>query len=321
MLFARSVLSLATALLATTVVAQAWPTKPVRIVVPFPPGGTTDQIARFVQPHLTTSLGQPVVVENRVGAAGSIGAAQVVKASPDGYDFLLAFDTHGVNPSLIPNLPFDTLKDLAPVMLIGTGPMLVTVHASTPYQNFGELLAAARAKAGFITYGTIGSGSLAHLAMTQLGGQVKADWTHVPYKGGGPLAADAAAGHVPVAVATVLLLSPHVQSGKLRALAVTSPKRTTQFPNVPTIAESGAPGFAAEAWWMLLAPAKTPTAVIDRMNREFAAALKQPTVGERLVQQGLVLTMEGPAAASAFLAREVERWGQVVRANNIKAGE
>ena len=160
----------------------AWPQQPIKWIVPFPTGGTVDQMARLLQPHLQQALGQPIVIDTRVGASGSIGTAAVAKSPPDGYTWVMVFDTHGVNPSLIPNLPFDTLKDLAPVMLIGTGAMVVTAHASTPYKSFSDLLQAARSKPGSISYGTIGSGSLAHLAMTSMGNQLKADWTHIPYK-------------------------------------------------------------------------------------------------------------------------------------------
>ena len=301
--------------------AQAWPSQPIRIIVPFPPGGTSDQIARHMQPHLQQSLGTQVLVENRAGASGSIGTGATAKAPPDGNTYVLVFDTHGVNPSLIPNMPFDTLKDLAPVMLIGKSPMVFTAHASAPYKSFGEVMAAARAKPDSIGYGTIGSGSLAHLFVTLIGKQAGFSMTHVPYKGGGPLTTDAVAGHVPVAIATAALLSPHVQSGKLRALAVTSSTRFAQLPDVPTVAEQGVPGVSAEAWWGLLAPAKTPAPIVARMHAEFAKALRNPAVNEKLTQQGVVLTMDGPDELAKFVANEVERWGKVVRDNKITAGQ
>lgn len=301
--------------------AQAWPSQPIRIIVPFPPGGTSDQIARHMQPHLQQSLGTQVLVENRAGASGSIGTGATAKAPPDGNTYVLVFDTHGVNPSLIPNMPFDTLKDLAPVMLIGKSPMVFTAHASAPYKSFGEVMAAARAKPDSIGYGTIGSGSLAHLFVTLIGKQAGFSMTHVPYKGGGPLTTDAVAGHVPVAIATAALLSPHVQSGKLRALAVTSSTRFAQLPDVPTVAEQGVLGVSAEAWWGLLAPAKTPAPIVARMHAEFAKALRNPAVNEKLTQQGVVLTMDGPDELAKFVANEVERWGKVVRDNKITAGQ
>ena len=302
--------------------AQNWPAQPVKIVVPFPPGGTTDQIARHVQPHLQQSLGQQVVIENRGGASGAIGAGVVAKSAPDGYTFLLVFDTHGVNPSLIPNMSFDTLKDLAPMMLIGKSPMVFTAHPSQPYKTFGDVVAASKAKPNSVGFGTIGSGSLAHLYVTLLGKQGGFAMTHVPYKGGGPLVTDTLAGHVPVSIATVALLAPHIKAGKARALAVTSAQRFPQLPDVPTVAEAiGLQGADAESWWGLLAPAKTPAAIIARMNDEFAKALKNPGVNEKLTAQGVVLTMNGPDDFGKFLANEVDRWGKVVRENKITAGE
>jgi len=301
--------------------AQAWPSQPVRFVVPFPPGGTTDQIIRHAQPHLQQSLGTQILIENRGGASGAIGTGVVAKSAPDGYTWVVVFDTHGVNPSLIPNMTFDTLKDLAPVMLIGKSPMVFTTHPTTAYRTFGEVLAAARAKADAVSYGTIGSGSLAHLFVTLMGKQAGFSMTHVPYKGGGPLVTDSLAGHVPVSIATAALFAPHIKSGKLRALAVTSPQRFPQLPDVPTLAEQGVAGLDAEAWWGLLAPAGTPAPIIARMNAEFAKALREPGVNEKLTQQGVVMSLSQPAEFGKFVANEVERWGKVVRDNNIKAGQ
>jgi len=305
----------------STAFAQTWPSQPLKIVVPFPPGGTVDQITRMLQPHLQQALGQSLIIENRAGASGSIGTAVAAKSPPDGNTWVFVFDTHGVNPSLIPNMPFDTLKDLAPVMLIGRGAMVITAHSTMPYKTYAEMLQAARAKPGSISYGSIGSGSLAHLAMTALGNQQKVDWTHVPYKGGGPLATDGAAGHVPVTMATYALWAPHLASGRLRALAVTSPKRMTQLPDVPTLIESGVPGFTAEAWWGVLAPAGTPAPIVARMNAEIARALKIPAVQERLNQMGVDVTASSPEELGKFVAAEVNRWAAVVRDNKIKAGE
>ena len=300
--------------------AAQWPNQPIRIINPFPPGGTVDQISRLLQPHLQQGLGQSIVIESRVGASGSIGTAAAAKAIPDGNTWVFVFDTHGVNPSLIPNLPFDTLKDLAPVMLIGKGAMVVTAHSTTPYKTFNEVVQAARANSSAISYGTIGSGSLAHLAMTAIGSQLKTAWTHIPYKGGGPLVSDGIAGHVPVTMATYALWAPHIASGRLRALAVTSPRRMAQLPDVPTVAELGVPGFEAEAWWGVLAPTGTPPAIIARMNTELAKALKLPAVQERLIQMGIVVTSSSPEELGKFVAGEVERWGKVVREHGIKAG-
>ena len=313
---------LAASLLALAAGAHAqWPAQPVRIIAPFPPGGTIDQLARLFQPHLQQALGQSVIIENRAGASGSIGTSVAAKAAPDGYTWVMVFDTHGVNPSLIANMPFDTQKDLAPLMLFGTGAMVVTAHASTPYQTFGDIVQAARGKAGTISYGTIGSGSLAHLAMTQLGVQLKAEWTHIPYKGGGPLVSDGIAGHVPVTMATYALWAPHIASGRLRALAVTSSKRMTQLPDVPTIAELGSPGFQAQAWWGMLGPAGIPQPVMTRMHAEMAKVMKLPAVVDRFNQMGIEIAASSPDELGKFIANEVSRWNKVVRDNKIQAGE
>ena len=305
-----------------TAFAQApWPNQPVKLINPFPPGGTVDQISRLLQPHLQQALGQPVVIDTRAGASGSIGTAAAAKAAPDGYTWVMVFDTHGVNPSLIPNLPFDTLKDLQPVMLVGTGAMVLTTHSSQPYKTFPELVAAAKSRAGAVNYGTIGSGSLAHLAMVSMGQQIKVDWTHVPYKGGGPLASDAIAGHVPVSLATYALFAPHIASGRLRPLAVTSPKRIAQLPDVPSVTEHGLPGFAAEAYWGWLGPAGVPADIVRRMNAALATALQQAPVRERLAQMGVQVASSSPDQFGSFLRNEVERWSKVVKEHNIRAGE
>ena len=229
--------------------AQAWPSKPVKIIAVFPPGGSVDQVSRIFAAQLTTQLGQQVIVDNKGGASGSIGAAAIAASPPDGYTFGVVFDTHAVNPSLIPNLAFDTLKDLAPVMLVGTSPMAIVAHTSQPYKDFRDVLAAAKAKPGAVSFGSIGTGSLGHLAMAQIGNLQKLEFTHVPYRGGGPLMTDAIGGQVPLAIGTVFLVKPHVQGGKVKALAVTSAKPDPALPGVAPVAEQGVPGFAALAWW------------------------------------------------------------------------
>ena len=298
-----------------------WPSQPIKIINPFPTGGTVDQISRLLQPHLQQALGQPILIESRSGASGTIGTGMVAKAAPDGYTWVMVFDTHGVNPSLYPNLPYDTLKDLIPVMQIGTGSMVVTAHASTPYKSFNELVQAAKSKPGAIGYGTIGSGSMAHLAMTYLSNVLKVDWTHIPYKGGGPLATDGVAGHVPVSMATYALWAPHLASGRLRPLAVTSPKRMSELPDVPTLQELGMAGFEAQAYWGMLGPAGISPTIVNRMNAELAKALKIPAVQERLSQMGVVITATSPSEFDRLIRIEVDKWGKVVRENNIKAGQ
>ncbi len=303
---------------ATAAQAQSYPAKPIRFVVCFPAGGTLDQIARRVQPLLQKELGQPIIVENKGGASGSIGTAAVATAAPDGYTILMVFDTHSVNPTLIQGLSYDTLKDFAPVMKIGWSPMLLGVHEATPYKTFADLAAAAKAKPGIVPYGTVGQGSLAHLAMSQIANELKLDWTHVPYKGGGPLMNDATAGQVPVAIASLASIGPHVKSGKLRSLAVTSPTRHKQFPDTPTIAELGIPGFSANAWWGIVVPAKTPPEIIQRLNQAFTTAFKDPGVTETLVETaGIVYELSTPDAFGTFLEGEIARWAKVVKDNKI----
>ena len=306
------------ALLAGNVHGQDWPNKPIRFIAPFPPGGSVDQVARILANAMTPALGQQIIVDNRGGAAGSIGTSIAAKSTADGYTFVIVFDTHAVNPSLIPNMGFDTTKDLAPVMLIATSPMALVTHTPAPYKSMTDVIAAAKAKPESIGYGSVGSGSLGHLAMTLLQSQGGFQLTHVPNKGGGPLMQDAVAGHVPLAIGTTFLVSPHIESKLVRPLAVTSAKRTTQMPAVPTMAEQGFPGFEAYAWWGLLAQSK---AILDRMHAELVKALAQPAVRERLTQQGMDIVASTPEVFAKFVGSEMERWGKVVRDNKIKAGE
>ena len=302
--------------------AQApWPAKTVKIISVFPPGGSVDQVARVFAAQLTQQTGQQFIVDNRGGASGSIGTQVVATSPPDGYTFGVVFDTHAVNPSLIPNLPFDTLKDLAPVMLVGTSPMAIVANTSQPYKDFRDVLAAAKQKPGSVAFGSIGTGSLGHLAMAQIGNLQKTEFTHVPYRGGGPLMTDAVGNQVPLAIGTVFLVNPHVKGGKLKALAVTSASPTPQMPGVKTVAEQGVPGFAALAWWGVVAPKGTPPAVVKRMYDELSKALKDPAVADRLTQQGMEIVGGGPEELDRFLRGEIARWAQVVRENRIKAGD
>lgn len=308
-------------LLAPVAGAQSWPTKPVRLVAVFPPGGSVDQVSRVFAQQLQAQLGQTFIVENKGGASGSIGTAEVARAAPDGYTYAVVFDTHAVNPSLIPNLPFDTLKDLAPVMLIGTSAMALVAHVGQPYKDFRDVLAAAKQKPGSVAYGSIGTGSLGHLAMAQVGNQLGLEFTHVPYKGGGPLMNDAIAGQVPLAIGTVFLVTPHVKSGRVKPLAVTSASAVDALPNVQPMAAQGVPGFEAVAWWGIFAPAGTPQPIVRRMHEELAKALKVPAVAERLTGQGMTISGGGPEELQRFVGREITRWAKVVKDNNIKSGD
>jgi tripartite-type tricarboxylate transporter receptor subunit TctC len=317
---ALGALPLLAAPLATPAIAQpAWPNGPIRIVAPFPPGGSVDAVSRLLQQPLSAELGVPVIVENRGGASGSLGTAQVARAAPDGQTFVLVFDTHATNPTLIPNMGFDTRRDLAPVLLLGTAPNMLLVHRGRPWQNVAELVAAARARPDAITYGTIGNGSLAHLGMVLMQRAAGIQLTHVPYRGGGPLAISAMAGETDLAAATGTIFVEHLRQGVLRPLAVLGPRRRASLPDVPTMAEAGLPGVEAEAFWGILAPAGTPPAVLARMEAAARRATEVPEVRERLVNiMGIELRNEGGAAFGAFLDRQFEVWGRVIRENDIR---
>ncbi len=304
----------------STAQAADWPTKPVKFIVPFPPGGSVDPLARLLGAKLQDSLGQPFIVENKTGASGAIGTAFVAKSPPDGYTFVFVFDTHAVNPALIPTLTFDTVKDLAPVMLVGTAPMAIATNASKPYKNFTDVVNAAKAKPDAVSIGSVGNGSLGHLAMILVQEAGGFRLVHVPYKGGGPMSQDAIAGHIDLAIGSVAVLSSHVKGGKLRAVAVTGAKRSHVMPEVPALAEQGFPGFSAYAWWGILAPSGTPKAVIDKFHSELVKVLNLPDVRSRLTEQlGMELAASSPEATQEFLLSEMRRWGKVVNDNKIRA--
>jgi tripartite-type tricarboxylate transporter receptor subunit TctC len=300
--------------------AEEWPSKPVKFIVPFPPGGSVDPLARLVSVKLSESLKHQFIVENKPGASGSIGAAQAAKSPPDGYTFLFVFDTHAVNPALIPNMPFDTLKDLAPVMLVGTAPMAIATHPGKPYKTFADVIAAAKAKPDTVSFGSIGNGSLGHLTMILVQQAAGIKLVHVPYKGGGPMVQDAIGGQVDLAVGSVAVISPHVKSGRLRAIAVTGDKRSHAMPDVPALAEQGFKGFSALAWWGIFAPAGTPKPIMDKFHSElektFALADVRKTLTETL---GMDLVASSPEALQKWTVGEMQRWGKVVKDNNIRA--
>jgi tripartite-type tricarboxylate transporter receptor subunit TctC len=299
-----------------------WPTRPVRFIVPFPPGGTVDPLARLVGSRLTPVLGQQFIVDNRTGASGVIGTAIGAKAAPDGYTYVFVFDMHAINPLLIPNLPFDTAKDFAPVMLVATAPNAVVTHPAKPFKSFGDVIRAAKGKPDTVTYGSVGTGSLGHLGLTLLQQSGGFRIVHIPYKGGGPMTVDALGGNIDLGVGTVALLSPNVKSGRLRAIATTGGKRSNALPEVPTIAEQGFPGFAVVSWWGIVAPAGMPRPVLDRFHAELVNVFKQPDVRQQLSEtQGMDLVVSSPAELQNFVAAEVARWGKVVRDNNIRGDQ
>ena len=316
-------LALALLYVVTSIVnAQSWPAKPVRMVAVFPPGGSVDQVARVLSQQLSVQLNQTFVVDNKGGASGSIGTADVARAAPDGHTFAVVFDTHAVNPSLIPNLPFNTTKDLAPVMLIGTSPMAIVAHPSQPFNDFRAVIAAAKSKPGGVAYGSIGAGSLGHLAMAQIGNQLGVEFTHVPYRGGGPLMNDAIGGQVPLAIGTVFLVTPHVKSGKVKALAVTSSKPDPQLPE--RVCRSRSKACPDSRPWRGGACSRRRarrSSIVNRMHDELAKALKVPAVAERLTGQGMTLRGGKPEEMQTFLVAEIARWAKVVKDNNIKSGD
>lgn len=302
-----------------TALAQSWPAKAVTFVSPFPPGGSVDPIARLIAAKLTEALGQQFIVENRVGASGSIGTGYVAKSAPDGYTFVFVFDTHAVNPSLLPKMTFDTLKDLAPVMLIGTAPMALATAPGKPYKTFADFVAAAKAKPDTVSYGSIGSGSLGHLTMmlVQEAGNFKV--VHIPYKGGGPMVTDVLGGQIDSGIGSVAVMSAHIKSGKMRPLAVTGETRSAAMPDVPTLAEQGYKGFSAVAWWGIFAPAGTPQPIIDKLNAEVAKVLQTPETNKQLTESmGMDIKASSPAALQQWTASELNRWAKVIKDNNIK---
>jgi tripartite-type tricarboxylate transporter receptor subunit TctC len=309
----------AATLLPLAALAQAWPTKgPIKLVAVFPPGGSVDQVARILAPVLQQQLCQTVVVENKGGASGAIGTGEVARAAPDGYTFGVVFDTHGVNPSLQPKIAFDTRKDLATVALVGTSPMVISTHADQPFKTFNDVAAATKGGKS-LTYGTIGNGSLGHLAVTRLAKSADLDLVHVPYKGGGPLMQDAIAGHVPLSIGSVFVAKPHIDSKRIRPLAVTTAQRNAALPEVPTLAELGYRNFDAPAWWAVIAPAKTPPELVQRLNAEINKALQTPDVATKLAAQGIVVNLGTPAQAQTFVERQLDTWDKVVKDNKITA--
>jgi tripartite-type tricarboxylate transporter receptor subunit TctC len=300
----------------------AWPPANIRIVVAYPPGGSTDAIMRMVQPGLQQRLGTTIIIENRSGASGSVGTGAVAKSAPDGTTWLAVFDNHAANPFVLPSLPYDTEKDLDPVLLIGTAPYLISTAKAKPYQTLADVIAAAKEKPGSISYASVGSGSVGHLAMALLSQRAGVKLVHVPYRGGGPAMNDAIAGHVDLLVGSTALSMPQVDAGSIRAVAQTGKTRNQFLPKVPTVAESGFPDFEAYAWWGIFAPAGTPKPIIERFGNEMAAVLREERLAKQLTEtQQVSLTLGGPEAERQFVANQMSVWGKVVKDNNIKADQ
>lgn len=297
--------------------AQAWPSQPIKIIVGYPAGGASDVAARLVGQKMAERLGQPVVIDNRPGAAGNIGADAVSKAAPDGYTLLLGTISLSVNPSLYPKMTYDPVKDLAPISMISSTPFLLVTNPAAPYPTAKALLDAARAGKGQINYATAGNGSGSHLFTELLASTADVKLTHVPYRGAAPAMNDVLGNQVPVTFDNIITTLPLVKAGKLRALAVSTKQRSKVAPDIPTLAESGVPGFDATAWFGLFAPAGTPREIVLRLNREVAEAVKDAAVSEKLLQLGAEPASGSPEQFDAFFRGEVAKWGKVVRQSRI----
>ena len=305
-------------LLAPLFAAAQYPPKPVRLIVTYPPGGGADTIARLLAPRVGEALGQPMIVENRPGAGGTIGAGEVARAAPDGMTLMLDASSYAVNPSLYPKLPYDARRAFAPLSLLVLFPNMLVVNPAFPARSVQELVAAAKAQPGKIAYASSGNGSAQHLAAELFRQGAGLDMVHIPYKGGGPALQDVIGGQVPVFFANMASGLPHVKSGRLRALAVTGAKRSSAAPELPTVAESGVPGYEVYEWNAVFAPAGTPAAIVERLHMEFAKALAHPEARDRIGSLGGEIAALAPAETERWLAAQLDKWAQVVRTANIK---
>ena len=306
-------------LLATSVAgAQGYPSKPIKLIVTYPPGGTVDAVARVIAPKLAAQLGQPVVIDNRGGAGGVIGGEAAAKSAPDGYTLMLDASNHAQNPALHSKMPFDTLRDFAPISLLVKVPNILLVHPAYPVRSVADLIALAKAKPGEVNYASSGNGSSPHLAAELFDSMAKTRMTHVAYKGGGPALTDVMAGQVPVFFASLGSSLQYVKSGKLRAIAVAGKIRSAVLPEVPTIAESGLPGYEMYEWNAVFAPAATPSALVERLAKAFATVLKDPDVHTRLAGLGAEVIGSTPAELDVFRRAELAKWTRLAKDNKIQ---
>jgi tripartite-type tricarboxylate transporter receptor subunit TctC len=300
--------------------AQQYPTKPVRLIVPFVPGGNSDSIARSIAPEMSKALGQPIVIENRGGAGGSIGTNVASKAAPDGHTLLFTLSSHSINPAIYKQLPFDTERDFRPVSTICSLPQLFAVNPATPYKSFAELVAFTKRNPGKLDYASVGIGSPSHMAGELLDLKLGTDMVHIPYRGGGPAVAATMAGDVPLLIVSIPAAMAQVRAGRLRPLAVSTAKRTPILPNVPTIAEAaGVKGFEVDSWYAVFAPAKTPDEVIARLNKEIATVVARPEVKAKLLEQGAEAMSSTPEKLGQMVKREIAEWRAVAKHANIEA--
>jgi tripartite-type tricarboxylate transporter receptor subunit TctC len=313
----RIVAGFAAILFAAVALAQGYPNKPLRVIVPWPAGGTVDGVARVMGPKFSEGLGRPVVIENKAGAGGSIGQAEAAKASPDGHTVLLVFDTHAVNHLLYRNLGYDPFKSFEHVSLVVTSPQVLVGATNFAPSTVAELVAYAKANPGKVTYATVGAGSSNHLNALLLAGRTGIDMTHVPYKGGAPMMTDMIGGQVNVMFVSAPQAIPQAKAGRIKALAIGSPRRIPQLPDTPTVAES-LPGFAAQSWVGMLAPAGTPRDIVARLHAEAAKALADPEVRGKLAAQGFEVVGSAPEEFLAFARAESEKWAKVIRDYGVR---
>jgi tripartite-type tricarboxylate transporter receptor subunit TctC len=315
----RLLFILALALYASAACAQAYPSRPLRLIVPFAPGGAVDIIGRLMADAVSRSLGQPVVVENRPGAGAAIGAEAVARSAPDGYTLLIGTSsTHGVNSAVNPKLSYDPVKDFSPVVLLATAPWMVVVNPSLPVHNPKELIEYAKAHPGQLNFASYGRGSSNHLATELLKARAGIDVVHVPYKGSAPALLDLVAGQVNFMLDTYSTSAPLVEAGKIRLIGVTSSKRVPYAPDVPTVAESGVPGYVTGAFFAIWLPANTPAPIVERLNREFNSALKQDVIKERLLKLGLQPAGGTAQELGRVVVDEVRTWADLVKQQNLK---
>jgi tripartite-type tricarboxylate transporter receptor subunit TctC len=293
--------------------AQGYPNKPVRLVVPYPPGGPTDIVARVVAQKLSEQTGQQFIIDNRPGAGGNTGAELVARSAPDGYTLVVATTAHAINPSLFKSLGYKLTKDFAPVSLLTSGPLVIVANPDLPASNVTELIALAKARPGGLNFASSGNGQSTHLAAELFASMAGVKMTHIPYKGSAPALTDVMGGQAQLMFDTMLSAMPQVKGGKLKALAVTSAKRSAAAPDLPTVAESGLPGYEAIAWNGLLAPAGTPPEVVARLSAELKKALALPEVKDKFEAQGFAATWNTPEAFGSFMNAEVQKWAQVVK--------